>query len=281
MSNRVPIHVRLESFEGPLDLLLYLIQSHEMDISRISISRITDQYLSYVRLMHEMDFDVASEFLVLAATLLLWKSKSILPVEGEGTDSDALNPDLGPTPEDLIRQLLEHRRFLAAGEELAKIPRLNEDVFKRPNKKAPIHKIWKEMSVTDLALSYQDSLVRARRRKTVLKKETVSLNEKFEEFRQRLKIGEILPMLDLIADKKHRQEVVVTFLASLELARLKKLKVFQDETYSPIYLELLEMITQWELNLAVGFDAPGVKTEPAAEAEKEPSPAYSELQENP
>src|SRR2546421_31911 len=83
MAYRVPITVRLESFEGPLDLLLYLIQSHELDITRVSIGRITDQYLAYVYLIQELNFDTASEFLVMAATLLHWKSKSLLPVEGD------------------------------------------------------------------------------------------------------------------------------------------------------------------------------------------------------
>src|SRR5271163_3913462 len=81
LAHRLPITIRLESFEGPLDLLLYLIQSHELDISKISISKITDQYLAYVRLMQELNFDTASEFLVMAATLLHWKSKAILPQE--------------------------------------------------------------------------------------------------------------------------------------------------------------------------------------------------------
>ena len=79
LSNRVPITVRLDTFEGPLDLLLYLIQSHELDISKVSITKITDQYLAYVRLMQELNFDAASEFLVMAATLLHWKSKAGVP----------------------------------------------------------------------------------------------------------------------------------------------------------------------------------------------------------
>src|SRR3954470_6158759 len=105
VQNRIPITVRLESFEGPLDLLLYLIQSHELDISTVSIGRITDQYLVYVRLMRELDFDIASEFLVMAATLLHWKSKALLPVERkEGSLSADDEPEL--TQEDLVRQLL-------------------------------------------------------------------------------------------------------------------------------------------------------------------------------
>jgi chromatin segregation and condensation protein Rec8/ScpA/Scc1 (kleisin family) len=115
---RVPITVHLDSFEGPLDLLLYLIQSHELDINKVSISKITDQYLAYVRLMQELNFDTASEFLVLAATLLLWKSKSLLPND-EKNDAGASAEGDEFTQEELIRQLLEHQRFLAAGESLA------------------------------------------------------------------------------------------------------------------------------------------------------------------
>src|ERR1700677_2406091 len=114
--SRTPITVRLESFEGPLDLLLYLIQSHELEIARISISKITDQYLAYVRLMQELNFDTASEFLVMAATLLHWKSRALLPKDekidgqGQGSETDSFSQD------DLILQLLEHQRFLAAGQ---------------------------------------------------------------------------------------------------------------------------------------------------------------------
>ncbi len=104
MAHRVPITVRLDSFEGPLDLLLFLIQSHELDISKVSISEITDQYLAYVRLMQELNFDFASEFLVMAATLLHWKSKAILPQEGNA-DANAQDEDGALSQEDLIRQL--------------------------------------------------------------------------------------------------------------------------------------------------------------------------------
>src|SRR3954468_4395967 len=108
MAHRVPITVRLESFEGPLDLLLYLIQSHELDISKVSIGRITDQYLAYVQLIQELNFDAASEFLVMAATLLHWKSKALLPQEEKATGSGNSSDDDIMTQEDLIRQLLEH-----------------------------------------------------------------------------------------------------------------------------------------------------------------------------
>ncbi len=116
MANRIPITVRLNSFEGPLDLLLYLIQTHELDISRVSIGKITDQYLAYVRLMQELNFDTASEFLVMAATLVHWKSRALLPQENAQGQNGVSAEESPLTQEELILQLLQHQRFLEAGE---------------------------------------------------------------------------------------------------------------------------------------------------------------------
>jgi segregation and condensation protein A len=253
MSNRVPITVRLERFEGPLDLLLYLIQSHEFDISKISISKITDQYLAYVRLIQELNFDTASEFLVMAATLLQWKSKAILPQDETAEGAAVTGPDEF-TQEDLIRQLLEHQRFLEAGENLAQCPRLGDDVFVRPNFKPPIERVWRDMDITSLAMGYQDMLVRQRKRTQILKKETVSLSDKIMEFGSKLSLGKPTDMRVLMSETPLKPEVVVTFLASLELSRLKKMRLHQDITYSPIFLELLENLKDFNLELASGFE---------------------------
>ncbi|MBC7691169.1 MAG: segregation/condensation protein A [Methylotenera sp.] len=250
----MPITIRLESFEGPLDLLLYLIQSHELDISRISIGRITDQYLAYVRLMQELNFDIASEFLVMAATMLHWKSKSLLPQEPKVDALGNVIQDAEMSQEDLIRQLLEHQRFRQAGEDLTQLPRLGEDVFVRPNRKAPIDKIWKEMQITDLALSYQDMLTRARKRTQILRKETVSITDKIMDFASRLELGKMTEMRSLMSAVASKPEIVATFLASLELGRLKKMRLYQEEVYQAIYVELLESIQQFDLQMASGFD---------------------------
>jgi len=256
VSHRVPITIRVEHFEGPLDLLLYLIQGHELDISKVSISKITDQYLQYVRLMQELNFDVASDFLVMAATLIHWKSKAILPQEVDPNAVNAADDDGVLTPEQLLRQLLEHQRFLKAGEDLAALNLLGADVFTRPNTKPPTERVWREMSITDLSLTYQDVIAKSRKRKTILKKETVSLVDKISTFANRLKMGERVTMTALIDDFKFRPEVVVTFLASLELARLKKLKVYQEGgAYTDIFLELLESLKNFDTTLASGFDS--------------------------
>ena len=253
MAHRVPITVRLDRFEGPLDLLLYLIQSHEMDISKLSISKITDPFVTYVQMMQELNFDTASEFLVMAATLILWKSKALLPQEDK-IDPNATNGDDEFTQEDLIRQLLEHQRFLEAGQNLAQLPRLGEDVFTRSNAKPPVEKIWKEMDISSLALGYQDMLVRQRKRTQILKKETVSLTDRIMEFGTKLTIGKPTDIRTLMSENPEKPEVVVTFLASLELSRLKKMKLHQEIVYSPIFLELLETLKNFDLDSAGSFE---------------------------
>ena len=204
--------------------------------------------------MQELNFDVASDFLVMAATLLLWKSKSLLPQEIDPAlagDADAEGP---LSQEELIRQLLEHQRFKLAGADLAELPRLGESVFTRPNRRPPIERVWKEMQITQLAMSYQDQLVRARKRTQILRKETVSLSDKILEFGDKLKLGEPTAFETLLSLSPTKPEVVVTFLASLELSRLKKMRVHQQKTYDTIYLELLESLKNFNPELAIGFD---------------------------
>ncbi len=254
MGQRVPITVRLESFEGPLDLLLYLIQTHELDISSVSITKITDQYLAYVRLMQELNFDAASEFLVMAATLLHWKSRALLPQETQADAAGNLLEEAGFSQEDLVHQLLEHQRFLEAGETLAQLPHLGIEVFIRANRKPPIERVWKEMNISDLAVTYQDICLRARKRTQVLKKETVSIQDKIMEFENRLPIGKRVEIKTLLSLTPSRPEIVATFLAALELGRLKKMRLYQEIVYAEIYLELIETLKDFDKKLASGFD---------------------------
>lgn len=249
-----PFTIRLEQFEGPLDLMLYLIQSQELDISSVSISRITDQYLQALKLMQELDFDIASEFLLMAATLILWKSKALMPKEEEaGADSAEIEIPL--TQEQLVQQLLMRQRYLEMAGRISERPLLGHDVFTRPNKRPPVEKIWKEMNISSLATTYQDLLIREQRRaRVVMKKETVSLSEKLKEFGSRLTPKQITALETLIADKNLRGEWVVGFLASLELSRLKKLKIYQEKTFDPIFIELLEKIDEMDLHQASGFE---------------------------
>jgi len=253
-SSRTGITIRLEQFEGPLDLMLYLIQSQELDVSQLSISKITDQYLNTILLMQELDFDIASEFLVMAATLILWKSRALMPKDDE--DQKLLEETAMPlSQEDLVRQLLERQRYLEMAAHLSQRPLLNDEIFTRPNKRPPVEKIWKEMNVTQIATTYQDLLIREQRRKrVVLKKETVSLAEKLKEFGQRLKPNQLTDLTTLISDRAIRGEWVVAFLASLELSRLKKLKIHQAQVFDPIFVELLEEMLDFDVSQAQGFE---------------------------
>ncbi|MEK6704422.1 MAG: segregation/condensation protein A [Bdellovibrionota bacterium] len=242
-----------------MDLLLYLIQTSELDISKVSIAKITDQYLVYVQLMQELNFDTASEFLVMAATLLYWKSKAILPPdENQASLDEGDEDDRTLSQEDLVRQLLERRRFLAAAENFNQMPRLGDDVFTRANAKPPVEKIWREMDLTGMALAYQGTLVRARNRMQILKKETVSLSDKIREIAERLSTGKIVALLSLAASdiecRAIRPETVVTFLAALELSRLRKMRLYQEEHYSPIYVELINDLNDFDLQMASGFN---------------------------
>ncbi len=254
MANRIPITVRLNSFEGPLDLLLYLIQTHELDISRVSIGKITDQYLAYVRFMQELNFDTASEFLVMAATLVHWKSRALLPQENGALQNGASAEDSPLTQEELIQQLLQHQRFLEAGENLAQLPLLGADVFSRANSKPPIEKIWREMNLSDLTLAYQETLMRARKRTQVLRKETVSITDKIMEFADKLPVNEMTELRTLLEAHCTRGDIVATFLAALELGRLKKMRLYQEGAYSEIFLELLESLKNFDVKLAQSFE---------------------------
>jgi segregation and condensation protein A len=234
--------------------MLYLIQSQELDISTVSISKITDQYLHTLKLMQEMDFDVASEFLLMAATLILWKSKALMPKE-EDPNAALAQEDAPLTQEELVRRLLERQAFLKAAGEIAVRPFLGDDVFTRPTKRPPVEKVWKQMNVSSIATTFQDLLIREQRRKRiVMKKETVSLAEKLKEFGRRLEPHQITALETMIADKGVRGEWVVGFLASLELSRLKKLKIYQEQTFDPIYVELLEKLENFDVTQASGFD---------------------------
>ena len=238
MSAHVPLRVQIDAFEGPLDLLLHLIEIRELDITKLAISQITDPYLAYVQQMQKLNFDAASEFLVVAATLIFWKSRSLLPPQVAAEDVDAEGaPEL--SPEELVRRLSLHRLYGQAGDLLGQRPRLGEHVFKRHNPKAPSLRVWQDCEFTAVAIAYQQLLERARKRIQVLRKETVSITERIQEILQRLRIGELTEMVSLLSVLAKRADEVATFLALLELGRTKRIRLYQETTYAPLFLELV------------------------------------------
>lgn len=191
--------------------------------------------------MQELNFDIASEFLIMAVTLLYWKSRSLLPHE-ETKETTEQEENIALSQELLILQLLEHQRFLHAGQSLQKFPLLGQDVFTHAQEAPPAQRIWGDMDRTSLALAYQQTLLLSRKRTQILQKETVSLSDKILEMSDRLIIHQLTGLRSLLSPHFTRGEIVVTFLASLELSRLYKMRLHQEKCYSEIYLELLESI---------------------------------------
>jgi segregation and condensation protein A len=230
--------VKLEVFEGPLDLLLYLIRKEELAIYDVSLERVTAQYLEYLDSFRMLDLEVAGEFVVMAANLIYIKSRSLLPVHQQAPDEEAEEED--PRWE-LIRQLIEYKKFKdAAGDlqqrELAQ-ERLHPRVPEKPKLSQSDHLTTSEIGIFDLVNAFQQVLHR-------LAAKQEDLREIFEEnFTVSAKIEHLLKITDpdgsvlfstLFAAAVSRTEVVVTFLALLELIRLKQLRISQENVFSEI-----------------------------------------------
>jgi len=229
--------VKLSNFEGPLDLLLHLIRKHELDIHDIPIAVITAQYLAAIAFMQELDLDIAGEFLVMAATLIHIKSKMLLPrpetaagVEGEQED-----------PRDaLVRRLLEHQKFKAAAGLLHEREQLRAAQWLRPDRAvAEIagddYEPELEVDLFSLMTAFQTVVQRVKLRpKVLLPPEQLSVDTRMEQLLARLSETEACGFDDLFADIDERSGLIVTFLALLEMIRLKLVRVFQSGSFGPI-----------------------------------------------
>jgi segregation and condensation protein A len=229
--------VRLSNFEGPLDLLLHLIKKNEVSIHDIPIALITQQYLNAVHLMQDLDLDVAGDFLVMAATLIHIKSKMLLPrpetaagVEGEEED-----------PRDaLVRRLLEHQKFKAAAGLLHEREELRSAQWARPDQ-AVAHIAGDdyepelEVDLFSLLTAFQTVVERAKQRpKVLLPPEQIPVEVRIDQLLARLSETEAMGFEDLFGDVNDRGGLIVTFLALLEMIRLKLVRVFQAGSFGPI-----------------------------------------------
>jgi segregation and condensation protein A len=221
--------VRLEHFEGPLDLLLHLIKKHEVDIYDIPIFQITQQYLEYIDLMQEMNLDVAGEFLVMAATLIHIKSRMLLPRPAP----DQEDPEEDPR-EALVRRLLEHQKFKQAAELLHERETIRSAQWTRPD--GPIAEIAGEapepeidVDLFSLITAFRAVVERAKQRpKLYLPSEQIPIEDRIEQLMARLSETDACGFADLFADMQTRPGMIVTFLAILEMIRLKLIRVFQS-----------------------------------------------------
>ncbi|MBI4263051.1 MAG: segregation/condensation protein A [Acidobacteria bacterium] len=230
--------VKLEAFEGPLDLLLYLIRRNEVSVYDIPIALITEQYLAYLELMQELNLDVAGEFLVMASTLIHIKSRMLLP------RPDPSQEDEGPAEdprEALVRRLLEHRKYKAAAELLHERETLRGAQFTRPDASVAAaagdaYEPELEVDLFSLLAAFRGVLERASRRPPmVIPPEQISIEDRMQQLLDRLSETEACGFEDLFADGDgSRPFLIVTFLALLEMIRLKLIRVFQTGGFGPI-----------------------------------------------
>jgi segregation and condensation protein A len=227
--------VKLEVFEGPLDLLLYLIKQDEIDIYDISLERITRQYLEYLQAFKELNIELAGEFIVMAANLIYLKSRSLLPVDQQPPEEDAEEDD----PRwDLIRQLIEYKKFKEAAADLHLRQLEQERIFARQGTSLPLQEPLRleEVGIFQLINAFQTVIKRIEARQDVQEifAERFSVSEKIDIILQRVANDTRLRFSDLFGAAVSRVEVVVTFLALLELIRLKQVRAFQKNMFEEI-----------------------------------------------
>jgi segregation and condensation protein A len=227
--------VKLEVFEGPLDLLLYLIKQDEIDIYDISLERITSQYLEYLQAFKELNIELAGEFIVMAANLIYLKSRSLLPRDQQPPEEDAAEDD--PRWE-LIRQLIEYKKFKEAAAELNLRALEQERVFIREAGSSPEPEPLRlgEVGIFQLISAFQTVIKRMEARQDMQEifSERFSVSEKIDSILQRVATGTRFRFSDLFSGAASRIEVVVTFLALLELIRLKQVRALQKNVFEEI-----------------------------------------------
>ena len=230
--------IKLDIFEGPLDLLMHLIRKNEIDIYNIPIALVTEQYIRYLNMIKSLNLDLAGEYLVMAATLIHIKSKLLLPVPEEPSEEDS---EEDPRFE-LVKQLLEYQTFKEAAADLGKRPLLERDVFVRS---APMPaEIEKqdieedeliEVNIFELIEAFHLLVSRIDKKELLeIDLETLSLTDIINDVMERLTRNKNLTFDELIGNKKGRRNIVYTFLAILELIKLKMIKAYQTSAFGVI-----------------------------------------------
>jgi len=227
--------IKLEMFEGPLDLLLYLVKKDHLNIYDIPIAQVTEQYLQYINLMQLLDLNIAGEFLVMAATLMQIKSKMLLPAEETAAEEEQEDPR-----EELMRRLLEYEKFKEIAETLRQKESDQKEVFKRPRAEIekeipPDKEVYFEAGIFDLINAFSAAL------KDVPKevfyeviKDEFTIEEKIHEILHLLLVKPSVCISELFNKAKNKIEIIVAFLAILELIRLKEIIARQKELFKDI-----------------------------------------------
>ncbi|MBK8103880.1 MAG: segregation/condensation protein A [Cellvibrionales bacterium] len=228
------LEVILEAFEGPLDLLLYLIRRQNLDILDINVAEITRQYMQYIELMDAMQFELAAEYLLMAAMLAEIKSRVLLPRSSEA-EEDEEDPRA-----QLIRRLQEYERFKQAAEDLDALPREGREVF--PGGAEPPERESRRadppVDMKELLLVLGEVLRRADMFEShQVERERLSTRERMSQVLEKLKGGQFMPFVTLFTVQEGKLGVVVTFLAVMELVKESLIELLQTETYGPIHVK--------------------------------------------
>ena len=227
--------VRLDLFEGPLDLLLYLIRKEEIEVTDIPMVRITKQYLAHLDTIQALEMDGAGEYLLMAATLLRIKSRMLLPRHGEDDDVDPR--------QDLVERLLEYKRYRAAAERFDELARergkLHDFVPERPLSELRSREEIFSLNFFDLLGALRDvmGMVADREARHRVEMEAVTIEEKVDLLRESVQTGRRFRFRDLFAEAQSRQHVIVTFMAMLELMRLGEIRILQHGQFAEIWIE--------------------------------------------
>lgn len=224
--------VRLDIFEGPLDLLLYLIKKEHLNIYDIPIAKVIEQYLQFLELMKFLDINLASEYLVTAANLISIKSKMILPREEESQEDEEEDPR-----DELVRKLLEYEKFKEAAEFLRDKEVERNRYFKRPALDSRPGEVYIEASIFDLISAFKSAL------KEIPKdiffevvKDEFTVEDKIHDLLHLLLVKEKISLEELFSSAKSKLEIVVTFLAILELIKLREIAAIQEELFGSILI---------------------------------------------
>ncbi len=234
----MPYEIKLEIFEGPLDLLLHLIHRSEVSITDIPIALITQQYLETVELMKSLNLDVAGEYLVMAAYLTHIKSQMLLPVD-ESNENEA--DQIADPRDELVAHLLEYKRYKEAAESLSSIPQLDNEVFARqasddvldlPRSQQPI-----EVHLVDLLGALRELLERTPRRDLIeLEPERLLVKDKIIQIMERLQVREWMTFGSLFDEDDSRLNILTTFLALLEVVKLQLVRLYQERPFGTILI---------------------------------------------
>jgi segregation and condensation protein A len=228
------LEVILEAFEGPLDLLLYLIRRQNLDILEIDVSQITEQYMEYVELMDAMQFELAAEYLLMAAVLAEIKSRMLLP-RSVAVDEDEEDPRA-----QLIRRLQEYERFKKAAEDIEELPRNERDTFVASAEPPDLNRARPDPDVDmrELLVALSEVLRRADMYEHHhIQREALSTRERMSEVLEALAGRQFVPFVTLFDPKEGRLGVVVTFLAVMELIKESLVEIVQSEPFAPIHVK--------------------------------------------